>query len=213
MITWISVAEALALVTALSIDAFVSGFAYGSDKIRVPFSSVAVISIICSVILAVSLFFGEIIGPVLSEGLTAGICFVLLLGLGVIRVFDSAVKAFIRKHSAYKKNIKFSAFHLSFILNIYANPEEADRDDSKDLSPKEAVYLAIALSLDGLAVGFGAGITDSNPYLIIGLSLIMNVAAVVFGRFLGEKLTNRLRLDLSWLSGALLIALAVLKLL
>ena len=30
--------------------------------------------------------------------------------------------------------------------------------------PKEAAPLTIALSLDGLAVGFGAALSDVNPY-------------------------------------------------
>lgn len=38
--------EALLLVTALSVDAFVASFAYGANKIRIPLSSVAVINLI-----------------------------------------------------------------------------------------------------------------------------------------------------------------------
>jgi len=213
LITILSVAEALLIVTALSTDAFVSGFAYGANRIKIPFTSVTVINVICSAILAASLFFGSLLGPFLPPYLTAAICFVLLLGLGLSKLFDSAVKAFIQKHTEFRRKIRFSAFNLRFILNIYANPEEADRDHSRILSPSEAAYLAVALSLDGLAVGFGAGITDTNPILVVAFSLISDMLGVMLGCWLGNRITRKLNLNLTWLSGALLILLAFLKLL
>ena len=40
--------EALLLVVALSLDAFVASFAYGAQRIRIPYSSAAIISVICT---------------------------------------------------------------------------------------------------------------------------------------------------------------------
>ncbi len=213
MISVLAITEALLIVTALSMDAFVSGFAYGANKIKIPFSSVTVINLICSAVLAVSLFFGGMVGPYLSGYLTTAICFVLLLGLGLSKIFDSAVKSFIRRRNAFKKKIHFSAFHLGFVLNIYADPQEADQDHSKTLSPREAAYLALALSLDGLAVGFGAGMTNTSPLLVVGFSLLSDMIGVMLGCWLGNRIVRQLRLDLTWLSGVLLIVLAVMKLL
>lgn len=205
--------EALLIVTALSMDAFVSGFAYGADKIKIPFVSVTVINLICCAILAVSLFLGGMVGPYLPKHLTTAICFALLMGLGLSKVFDSAVKSLIRRCNPFKKKIRFSAFHLGFVLNIYADPQQADRDHSNTLSPGEAAYLALALSLDGLAVGFGAGMTDTSALLVVALSLLSNMAGVMLGCWLGDRITRRLRWDLTWLSGVLLVVLAVMKLL
>lgn len=47
--------QAFLLVTALSIDAFAASFAYGSKKIKIPASSIIVINLICSAILALAL--------------------------------------------------------------------------------------------------------------------------------------------------------------
>ena len=102
---------------------------------------------------------------------------------------------------------------MRFILNIYANPEKADSDHSRILSPSEAAYLVVALSLDNLAVGFGAGITDTSPILVVAFSLISDMLGVMLGCWLGNRITRKLKLDLAWLSGALLILLAFLKLL
>ena len=40
-----AVLEALLLVVALSMDAFVASFAYGAQRIKIPFSSAAIISV------------------------------------------------------------------------------------------------------------------------------------------------------------------------
>lgn len=49
--------------------------------------------------------------------------------------------------------------------------------------------------------------------LTILLSLLLNTAAVLLGSFLGRTLAKRSSLDLSWLSGLLLMGLALGKLL
>jgi len=205
--------EALMIVTALSTDAFVSAFAYGGNRINIPFSSVLVVSIICSAILGVSLFFGALVSPFIPRHITSFACFLILFMLGMIKIFDSTVKALIRKQSSLQKDFRFSAFNLKFVLRVYADPREADLDSSRILSPAEAGYLAIALSADGLAAGFGAGLTEADHVLIVLLSLLFSAAAMMLGACAGKKIAKKLALNLSWMGGLLLIALGVTKLL
>lgn len=211
-ITLLTALESIMLVIALSTDAFVASFAYGSNKIKIPFASVQIINIACSSILAVSLLLGTIFRQYVPGELTKTICFCILFFLGVARLMDSTIKAIIKSHTDLKKQIKFSMFNLNFILLLYADPEKADVDTSKILSPNEAVSLAIALSLDGLAVGFGAALGNINILETVIFSLIFGTVAVIFGCFLGNKVAEKIPLDLSWLSGVLLIVLAFLKL-
>ena len=209
--TWSAFLEVLLLVAALSIDAFLASFAYGSNKIQIPFTSVAILSGICSAILALSLAAGSWISQFLSLKATNGLCFAILLGLGFTKLFDCSVKAWIRNHQDMKKSIRFHLFSVSCILQVYVNPIQADRDDSRILSPAEAASLAIALSLDGLGAGFGAGLTDI-PYLTtILLSLATTILAVVSGSLSGNKTAEKIQKDLSWLGGIFLIVLAFLK--
>ena len=206
-----SVIQATILVIALSMDAFVASFAYGTNKIKIPFNSVMVINLICSGLLAIALFLGEVISSFIPPYLTSTICFTILFALGVVKLFDSSIKALIKKNSCLNKKIQFSMFSLCFILDIYANPEVADKDSSRVLSPAESASLAIALSLDGIAVGFGAGLATFNYIEVILLSLILGIIAVKAGCFIGNKIAERLALNLSWLSGVLLIVLAFMK--
>lgn len=204
--------EALLIASALSVDAMVSGFAYGANGIKIPFSSNTIINIFCSACLAISLLFGRVISSFLPATFTSIICFAILFLLGLIKIFDWLIKRVIRKHKHLKKNVSFSAFNLGFILTIYANPENADDDHSKVLCGKEALCLAIALSLDSMVAGIGAGISNFSIVWAIIFSLFTDMIAVWLGCFLGRKMSKKLSIDLSWVSGVLLIGLALLKL-
>ena len=202
-----AVLEALLLVVALSMDAFVASFAYGAQRIKIPFSSAAIISVICTAMLAVSLLAGALLRPFLPQGLTRGLCFALLFLLGVAKLCDSAIKTLIRRHKRMHRQVSFSVFSLKFILDIYADPEKADRDGSRVLSPAEAASLAVALSLDGLAA-----LMQVNVLIVMLFSLAVGMLAVRLGGKIGNRAAQKLSFDLSWFSGALLIVLAILKL-
>ncbi len=210
--SWRSILEICLLVAALSVDAFVASFAYGSNRIKIPFLSVLITSGVCTGVLAVSLLLGTVLRGVIPQSVTVAVCFCILLILGLIRLLDSTIKSFIKKHSQWKKHIKFSLFNLHFILQLYAEPEKADVDQSRILSPGEAATLAVALSLDGLAAGFGAGAGGDAIVPVILLSLLFNALAVMGGGAVGRKVAEKIPLNLSWLSGVLLIGLAFLKL-
>ena len=204
--------EAILLVTALSIDAFVASFAYGTNKIKIPLSSTVIISAVCSTILAISLVIGALLSQYIDSSLTKAICFVIMFLLGTIKLFDCSIKALIRKNKNFSKEYKFSLFNLNFILNVYADPEKADIDKSRNLSALESVSLAIALSLDGAIAGFGAGL--SNNYLIetVLISFIVGVLFIMAGHHLGNQIAKKIPFDISWISGLFLIVLAFIKL-
>jgi putative sporulation protein YtaF len=98
------------------------------------------------------------------------------------------------------------------VLTVYADNIKADSDNSKVLSSKEAIYLALALSLDGFAAGFGFGLTEFSYLQMILLSFVSNIIAVSLGYIFGELLTKVTDKDFSWLGGAILIILAFTKL-
>jgi putative sporulation protein YtaF len=103
-------------------------------------------------------------------------------------------------------------FDLNVVLTVYADAGRADLDHSKSISVREAVYLALALSLDGFAAGFGWGLLPMDYLGLIALSLLSNVLALTLGYFLGKWLIHKTKLDLSWLGGVILIALGLTKL-
>ena len=75
-----------------------------------------------------------------------------------------------------------------------------------------AAALAVALSLDSLTVGIGAGLGQTPVGEAVLLSFLMGVGAILLGRWLGDRMTKGIRMDLSWVSGAMLLVLAGAKL-
>lgn len=208
----ISVLESVALVAVLSTDAFFASLAYGADKIKIPLASAAIISGICSGLLAISLLFGTIVRNLLPPRLLTGVCVCVLLALGIVRLCESLIKNRIKKQKNQHERFAFSMGSLNFILCVYADPKEAAREHARRLSPAEAVSLALALSLDSLSVGFGAALAQINCAQTVLISLIIGLTAVKGGEFLGRRVAESFSWDLSWLSGLLLIALALMRL-
>jgi len=206
------VLQAAAIAMALSVDAFAASFAYGSNQIKIPMRSIQIINLICSGITGLSLIAGSILQQHIPEWLTIGISFTILFVLGLIKLLDSITKSIIRKHSQLKKEVRFSLFNFRFILNLYADPEKADVDSSKTLAPAEATSLAVALSLDGIAVGLGAALAGINAWAIFISSLATNMIALVLGDYLGSRIARKTSFNLSWLGGCILIVMAIMKL-
>ncbi|MGN0144443.1 MAG: sporulation membrane protein YtaF [Clostridium sp.] len=203
----------LLLVSSLCIDSFVASIAYGTSKIKIPPKSIIIINLVCTLTLAVSLFVGSIFKSFLPGNLPAALGFIILMSLGIYRLFEYFFKSYISKRSKCDHPLKFKIFDFNFILQVYADETKADFDKSKYLSPKESFYLALALSLDSLAVGFGSSLGSINYIQTLILCFAMGVLAVSVGVFLGKKFSEKLHLELSWLSGALLIILAIIRVL
>ena len=202
---------AAAIAMSLSIDAFAASFAYGSEQIKVPARSIQTINLISSAITGLSMLAGSFLQQFIPAWLTIGISFTILFVLGIIKLMDSLSNSFIRRYTQLNREVKFSLFNLRFILQLYITPEKADVDNSKSLSPSEAASLAVALSLDGIAVGFGAALAGISAWAVFISSLITNMIALYSGIYLGNRLARRTSVNVSWLGGAVLIIMAVLK--
>lgn len=202
--------ENLLLVLALSLDAFVASIAYGTNKIKIPRLSIIIINILCSLSLGFSLILGSQVRKLLPGNLASYISFIILFLLGIYYLFESIIKSYLKSKIGEKLKIKL--FGIWLIIDIYIDGTKADLNLSKKLDSKEAIYLAIALSLDSLAVGFGSSLVGVKILNIMGLSLVIGIFAICFGVRLGKKLVEKMDINLSWLSGILLIILAILKL-
>jgi putative sporulation protein YtaF len=207
------IAEAAVIASSLSLDSFAAGFAYGAGGTRVPRVSVLVINLICGAITGISLLLGAVLKPYLPHWLTLTVSFSVLFIIGLTKLLDSVTKSIINKYSGVKKKICLSLFNFKLVLSIYADPEKADADESKTLSPAEAGVLALSLSLDGMAVGFGAALSSVNALYVFLWSLGTNALFFISGRSAGQKIARKIPFNISWISGAALIILAIVRLL
>lgn len=200
--------EAALIALALSVDSFVASFSYGTSKIKIPFSSVGIISVTSSLITGLSMLTGSFVKDYIPSGFTTLLSFGILFLLGVLKLFDSS------------------------------QPKNADKDHSQSISPKEALSLSAALSLDGCAAGFGAslstGMTASPGAAAAGFdasaaagtasslapvaavflfSLVFGALMVLTGSHIGNKAAGRLPIKPGIIGGLLLLLLAVARLL
>ncbi len=204
--------ESLLLVSSVCIDAFVASIAYGTNKIKIPFYSSIIISVIGSIFLGISLFLGGFIKDFLPGNLPILLSFCILMIIGIYRFFEGLFKNYITKKNKLNKPLTFKIFDLNFVLQVYADETKADFDNSKVLTIKESLYLASALSFDSIAVGFGDSLGNNNYILTIILCFFIGIFCVSIGQLLGKKLLEKSNLNLSWLSGIILMILAVKKL-
>ena len=177
--------ELLLLVIALCADAFTASFVYGADRVKIPFLSAAIITLLSTGILAAFLLAGTVIRPFFPGNTAALLSAALLFFLGLGKCMAGPVKDVARQ----------------------ANDQEPEV-----LSAKEAFLLGIALSLDSAAAGIGTGLSGSSWPLLLFLSLASGFLAILGGSFLGKLVSGWTHLDFSRMSGVILILLAVLKL-
>lgn len=203
--------ESILLVSSLCIDTFVASIAYGTSKIKIPMLSAIIINLVCTLTLGLSLFVGSLVKDFLPGNVPVILGFILLMSIGIYRLFEFIFKSLISKHSNSDKPLTFKLFDLKFVLQVYADEIKADFDKSKYLNSKESFYLALALSLDSLAVGFGSSLCNINYLETIVLCFIIGLLCVIVGVFIGTKFAEKIHLELSWLSGALLIILAIIR--
>jgi len=203
--------QSLLLVLAISLDAFFASIAYGTNKIKVPTQSILIINTICTGFLTFSLLVGSIVKNIIPKPVTSLIGFIFLLLLGIYYMIQSLVKNYLLNNSIMDKRINIKLADLRFIIDIYLDETKADIDHSKYLSPHESIFLAVALSLDSLTVGFSSSLASVHYLQVIFLSLISNQLAIWLGLLLGNKFARRVTTDLAWLSGLLLIALALMQ--
>lgn len=180
--------EALLFVSALSLDAFLTSFTYGAGNIKIPFRSALIVNIVCGAFLAAALYAGQALSGVIPKIAGVSVSAGALFLIGVIKLFESILNR---------------GGHSGFCA-----PENL----SQVLSAGKAASLGVALSLDSLTAGFGAGLTESGFLWMIDFSLVLGILFIYLGCFLGRKFSERTELNLSWLSGAVFIFLGISKL-
>lgn len=154
---------------ALCLDGLGVGIAYGVRKIRVPVSSLLIISLTSATAIGVSMLMGHllssVISPTIAENLGAGI--LMLVGIWILG------QAWVQQkhlddppdegHETQLVSIRIRP--LGVVIQIIKEPTKADLDHSGVISGKEALLLGVALAMDALGAGFGAAMAGFKPLI------------------------------------------------
>lgn len=198
------------LLCATCCDSFFMSVAYGVERIQISWKATIIISLCGTFLLGTAILLAKVFTQFLSPSLGKWIGFLILICLGISHLFQAQVKRYVKKQKHQPLIIKLKG--ISFVVDIFLDETQADQDCSKELSMTEAVYLGIALSLDSLASGLAYGLGAVNVAMILLCSFLAGVASIICGSAVAAKLTHRCHGDVSWISGSLLILLALLRL-
>lgn len=203
--------QIILLIIALSIDVFFASMACGAEHIKIGKKTALCISAVCSGVLFLSLVMGGVLGSVIQENYTTLLCFAALLCIGLFKLAEYAIRAYIRKHKFLCKRVKITFSQIHFILSIYNNPVMADKDCSSVMSVGEGVFFALAMSMDGFFGGLGAAFLGIDIWWTVLGNFLLSLGAVWAGSAIGRRAAAYKERDFSWLGGALFVALAFSK--
>ena len=209
---WLSLLHIFLLCAAVCVDTFAAAFGFGAQKIRIPAPSALVLSVVSSAALSFAIFAGGRLAPFLPAGTANWLSCLLLGGMGLIQLFDSALKGLVRRLPLPGRELSFRLFRMRFLLRIWADPAAADADCSNVLSAAESVTLALALSSDGIAAGFGGGFSGLSAWAVFFCCVFINWFCIAAGSLAGQKAARRASSDLSWLGGGILLVMGLLAL-
>lgn len=200
-------------LTAVSIDSLTAGLTYGTGRVRIKLPAYLILVCVPAAFIAAANRVGSYIFLFLPESVLPFLSFFLLMLLGLSKLSESLIRAVARKHPSLVRNWGCKIKQINIIFTVYLSPEDANQEDLQILSPKEALLLSLALSLDSVLVGM-AFTTGAIPLVMLFLlSALFNLLLFSSGYGLGYLIYSTLNVDLSWLSGLFLMLLAVLALL
>lgn len=207
-----SILHLVALAAALSLDTFTAAIALGAQKIRLPLLSLLTLSLTCSASMWLAVVLGDLAGEWITPRVASIVGCAVLVCMGAVRLFDSMVKRKLQR-LLDGQGMVLRYQNLKIFLQVCVDSTQADFNCSKSLSVPEAASLAAALSMDGLAAGFGAGMLNISSAVLFLLAVGCHLLAATVGRFAGERLARKSKGDLSWIAGAVLILLGLSRLL
>lgn len=205
----------LLLGFAVSIDGFVAGIAYGLKNICLPITSLLIVCITTILCTGAAMATAYILGTFINTQLAIilGACVLMMIGLFSLfqEYLTKDTKNYLIDGGMVSPKLTFSIGRL--VVNIMADPEKADVDQSQLINPLEALLLGLALGVDNMVATFAAALMGSLPTytpLIMGFIQIMVITAGTYTsrRFISDKLKK----SFPYLPGILLIILGLIRL-
>lgn len=206
------------LALAVSIDSFGVGITYGFRKVKIPLSSILIISLASAIMILFSMQIGVWISLLLSPSVAIWVGSIILILLGlwiIIQVIYQDNKEYEIEYESKKKNnnlISIEIKRLGLVIQILRTPMKADIDRSGKISAIEAVFLGIALSLDAFGAGLGAALIGFQPLetavIIAGMSGFFIITGIRLGFiFSGVRWLKKFTI----LPGIIMVIIGVMK--
>lgn len=198
------------LCLAPNLDNMVIGLAYGARKINVPFKSNFAIALFSGIATLLSSLLGSALANYIPFyiGNIIGGSIVSTMGLYTI------ISHLIKNNKKTKSEHQNGNQYIVELRAVMDDPSIADRDYSGDISLKESILLGIALAVNCLGTGFGAGMSGVNIAVLTLAVIIFSLSTISLGAVIGRCYAAKFIGDQATvLSGLLLVGVGVYQIL
>ena len=231
----------LLLAISTSIDSIGIGVTYGIRNINICRIAKFILFIISFIISFFAIILGNILGKILNPNFAKYLSSGILICVGILLIFQTFKKNNKEKIKTIENNIEkndeknskknkekekekskekskeiyqliIKTFGIT--IKIIKNPVSSDFNKSDNIEAKEAIYLAIALSIDAFSVALGSacvsGISLTFPFLVSMFQIIF----LSLGRNLGERIQKNTVLSskvYNLIAGIVLIFMGVVR--
>ena len=198
-------------------DALASGVAYGMKGIHMPLRSLGVVGVVTVICVSLAMLGTHALGQFIDVRIATLTGASLLIALGVYRLLldyltkDVTMHEPERHRATISRKLTFSIGALVF--RVMVKPEAADLDQSRHISPVEAILLGLALGIDNMVAASAASLGGFLPIyapLAMGVIQASLLAAGIYG--CEWLIDHRVRFRLPYVSGTVLIALGLVRL-
>ena len=194
------------IIIAVTMDVMFAAMACGTSDIWIPWYSRLCMAAVSSGFLLVSAAGKNILFDDLPELYIRLLGFFALMLIGLMQLCGDHISLAVQRiKSRWLAPLRTGAA-------VFLDHAQADKDNSKVLSPAEAIVLAVPVSIDSLIGGLGI-LTEGLALLpLFGIAFVWNFFAVWYGRWFGTKLPIPGEKARSMACGFALMALGICKL-
>jgi len=205
----------LLLGFAVSIDGFVAGIAYGLKNICIPRTSLLIVGITTILCTSVAIEIAYILGALINTQLAILLGALVLIMIGLFSLFQEYLikdaKNYISNGEVTSPKLTFSIGRL--VINIMADPEKADVDQSQRINPLEALLLGLALGVDNMVATFAAALMEPLPFYTPFIMGFIQIIVITAGIYTSRRfISDQLKKSFPYLPGIILIILGLIRL-
>ncbi|HJV46843.1 MAG TPA: sporulation membrane protein YtaF [Bacillota bacterium] len=195
---WLSI---LILGIASNLDNLGIGISFGIRSTKIPFFSNLIIAFISMVGTYLSMVLGSLLSQYVPHDVANFLGGFLIISIGIWTIASSLTK----KNKEVLKNLDTPS-----VSEVLKDPSKADLDGNHYISMKESLWLGLALALNSIGTGIGAGASELSTFWTTAAVGVFSLLTIGIGVGAG------LRISKSWicrysdfLAGILLIGIGL----
>lgn len=196
-VPYASILPILLIAASSNLDNIGVGASYGVRMINIPFSSNFLIAVVSATGTFLSIFLGQSVYLFMSKGMDGLIGGGIIIVAGLWVVFQDKCMHRVMKPREAELIVETepSRYRFRHIAQVLDNP----------IDVKEALALALGLTINNIPNGVGAGILGLNIFAMTAVVFVASIVTIWLGIYLGKLGVRWVGRYASVLAGVLLI--------